>query len=435
MSGDAITELLAGTWRDPETGALIGVPVQSIVLADSLAGIEGELVGRLALGRRFAVVSDPATHEVLGARVESAIASLGAVESIRLPDRPHPDDQTAAKLRAATATVDALIAVGSGTINDLCKYAAAQDGKPYAVFGTAPSMNGYTSGNAAITVAGLKKSLPARAPAGVFLDLGVLAAAPTRMIHSGLGDSLCRPTAQADWLLSHLLRGTPYRAAPFALLAEDEAALLDGAAALSAGDLAAMRHLARTLVLSGLGMGIAGGSYPASQGEHLISHYVEMKGQPTPAESFHGEQIGVTTLTLARLQEHVLEQERPPLLRPTAIDADDILVHFGQQTGAACLREFRAKALSPAEADTLNDRLARDWPAVRRRIRDAGRPSAALARTLAAAGAPTRPADLGWPAEFYRTALLRARQIRNRYTFLDLAGDAGLLDSFVAAEG
>jgi glycerol-1-phosphate dehydrogenase [NAD(P)+] len=296
-------------------------------------------------------------------------------------------------------------------------------------------MNGYTSGNAAITVAGLKKSLPARAPAGVFLDLGVLAAAPARMIRSGLGDSLCRPTAQADWLLSHLLRGTAYREAPFALLAEDESALFDGAATLMAGDLTAMRRLARTLVLSGLGMGIAGGSYSASQGEHLISHYVEMVGAPGSKESFHGEQIGVTTLTLARLQERILARDEAPVLRPTAIDADDVLAHFGPETGAACLREFAAKALSPADADSLNERLALQWSTLRRRISDIHRSSTSLARTLAAAGAPTRPADLGWPAEFYRTALRRARQIRSRYTFLDLAGDAGLLESFAAGEG
>jgi len=434
MASDAISELLAGTWRDPETGMPVSVPVQSIVLAESLAGIETELVGRLALGRRFAVVSDPATHDVLGARVETAVASLGPIEPVRLPDRPHPDDATAAKLRTATAAADALIAVGSGTINDLCKYVAAQDGKPYAVFGTAPSMNGYTSGNAAITVAGLKKSLPARAPAGVFLDLGVLAAAPARMIRSGLGDSLCRPTAQADWLLSHLLRGTAYREAPFALLAEDESELFDGAAALMAGDLTAMRRLARTLVLSGLGMGIGGGSYSASQGEHLISHYVEMVGAPGSKESFHGEQIGVATLTLARLQERILARDAAPVMQPTAIDVDDILAHFGPETGTACLREFEAKALSPADADSLNARLARQWPVLRRRIGDIHRSSASLARTLAAAGAPTRPAELGWPSEFYRTALRRARQIRSRYTFLDLAGDAGLLDAFIAEE-
>src|SRR6185503_1006992 len=121
--------------------------------------------------------------------------------------------------------------------NDLCKYAAARDGKPYVVFATAPSMNGYTSMNAAITVDGHKKSLPAATPTGVFMDLEVMAAAPARMIRAGLGDSLCRPTAQADWLLSHHLMGTPYRNAPFAMLADDESTLFEAPDALVRGDL------------------------------------------------------------------------------------------------------------------------------------------------------------------------------------------------------
>jgi len=73
------------------------------------------------------------------------------------------------------------------------------------------------------------------------------------MIRAGLGDALCRSTAQADWLLSHHLLGTPYRISPFVLLAADEPALLDQPEALLRGDLGAMRSLARTLVLSGLG--------------------------------------------------------------------------------------------------------------------------------------------------------------------------------------
>jgi glycerol-1-phosphate dehydrogenase [NAD(P)+] len=381
----------------------------------------------------LAVVSDPVTHEALGARVERAAESVGQVIPIRLRDHPHADEMTVDRIRAATADTDALIAVGSGTINDLCKYAAFQDGKPYAVFGTAPSMNGYASANAAITVRRLKTSLAARPPAGVFLDLEVLAAAPPRMIRSGLGDSLCRPTAQADWLLSHLLRDTPYRAAPFALLADDEAPLFDSAAALMAGDLAAMRRLARALVLSGLGMCLSGGSYPASQGEHLISHYVEMMGGTYLPESFHGEQIGVTTLTMARLQERVLDAT--PVLQPTVVDAADLTAHFGPDTGAACAREMAAKALSPAAADALNDRLSRSWPAIRERIAAVHQAAANLQQTLAAAGAPTRPAELGWSTPFYRAAVMRARQIRSRYTFLDFAADAGLLEDFVAEEG
>jgi glycerol-1-phosphate dehydrogenase [NAD(P)+] len=433
MADDLIAQLLAGTWTDPDTGTPARIPVRAIVIADSLDGIAADLVGRLDLGRRLALVSDPATHAVLGARIEPALGTVAEVVPVRLPERPHADDATVARLCAATADVDALIAVGSGTINDLCKYAAFLDGKPYAVFGTAPSMNGYTSANAAITVGGLKKSLAARTPAGVFLDLGVLAAAPPRMIRSGLGDSLCRSTAQADWLLSHLLRGTAYRAAPFALLADDEAALFENADALMAGDLEAMRRLARTLVLSGLGMCLCNGSYPASQGEHLISHYAEMMGGPGLPESFHGEQIGVATLTMSRLQDRLLDSV--PVLRPTVVDAADIVGHFGAETGAACVREFGAKALAAADAARLNARLAETWPTIRDRIAEVRRPTERLEQALASAGAPRRPADLGWPIPFYRTAVTRARQIRNRYTFLDLAGDAGALEAFAAGEG
>jgi glycerol-1-phosphate dehydrogenase [NAD(P)+] len=433
MGGDPILQLLTGQWPDPETGQPLGVPVRSIVIAESLNGIEAALVARLDLGRRLAVVSDPVTHELLGARVERALESVGEVIPIRLRDHPHADEATVDRIRAATADADALVAVGSGTINDLCKYAAFRDGKPYAVFGTAPSMNGYTSANAAITVRRLKASLAAHPPAGVFLDLAVLAAAPPRMIRSGLGDSLCRPTAQADWLLSHILRDTPYRAAPFALLADDEAPLFDSAAALMAGNLDAMRRLARTLVLSGLGMCLAGGSYPASQGEHLISHYIEMMGGAYLPESFHGEQIGVTALTMARLQEHVLDAA--PIVRQATVDEADLIAHFGPEAGVACARELAAKAFSPTAVEALNDRLSRSWPAIRERLAAVGRSAAELQRTLAAAGAPTRPADLGWSAPFYRTAITRARQIRSRYTFIDLAADAGLLEDFVATEG
>jgi glycerol-1-phosphate dehydrogenase [NAD(P)+] len=318
-----LDQLLDGTLADPDGGPPLQVPTRSVAIASSLAGREQELVRGLDLGGRLVVVSDPTTREVLGARVEDALASIAEIQSLVLPDRPHADDAAAARLRAATAAADALIAVGSGTINDLCKYVAAGAGKPYAVFGTAPSMNGYTSVNAAITVAGHKKSLPAAAARGVFLDLQVLAAAPPRMIRAGLGDSLCRPTAQADWLLAHLLLGRPYREAPFALLAEDEAALFAEPAALLSGDLAAMARLARTLVLSGFGMTLCGGSYPASQGEHLISHYMEMMAPSLP-EAFHGEQIGVTTLAVARLYEALLDGP-PPRVAATALDRKSVV--------------------------------------------------------------------------------------------------------------
>ncbi len=421
---DPLEQLLAGGYRDPETGETLGAAARSVVIEDSLDGGEAELVSALDLGRRLALVADDDTYAALGQRVERALASRFTVQRVVLGRAPHADTDTLARLSAALdPALDAVVAVGSGTINDLCKLAALARGCPQLVFATAPSMNGYTSLSASITEGGLKRSVRAATPVAAFFDLRVLAAAPVRLIRAGLGDSICRPTAQADWLLAHLLLDRPYREAPFALLAGDEPALLAQPRALVSGDLAVMRCLVRTLVLSGFGMTIAGGSYPASQGEHLLSHYIEMMRPPELPAALHGEQTGVCALAMARLQDRILAQDTPPVLRPTAVRRDDVLRRFGPERGEACWQELEAKRIDAVRAAQLTDRLATSWPAIRDRIRGVALGYARMAEVLTAAGAPTEPRDLGWPDAQLDEAIGHAREIRNRYTVLDFALD------------
>ncbi len=421
---DPIALLLEGRYPDPETGALLGAESRSVVIEPSLDGAEAELVAALGLGPRLAVISDADTHAALGLRVERALGGRFAVQSLVLGRRPHADADTLARLgERVDPRADAIVAVGSGTLNDLSKLVALRRGRPQVVFATAPSMNGYTSLSASLTEGGLKRSLRAATPVGVFFDLGVLAAAPLRLIRAGLGDSACRPTAQADWLLSHLLLDRPYREAPFALLARDEAALLASAGALVSGDLEAMRHLVRTLVVSGFGMTLCGGSYPASQGEHLISHYVDAMGPADLPEAFHGEQTGVAAVAMAELQDRVLAREAPPVLRPTAVGRDDLVRRYGPERGEACWRELSGKVLDRARAGELNARLAARWGEIRDRIRGVTLGAARLREVLEAAGAPCSPAELGWPESLLGEALAHARELRDRYTFLDLAAD------------
>ena len=130
MVEDVIDRLIAGTHADPDGGPPLRVETRAVVIAKSLAGMEADIVRPLSLGRRLAVVSDVTTHAILGQRVERALMSLGEVSSIVLPEHPHPDDATVERVRAATSAADALVAVGSGTINELCKYASARDRKP-----------------------------------------------------------------------------------------------------------------------------------------------------------------------------------------------------------------------------------------------------------------------------------------------------------------
>lgn len=425
-TGDSLRDLLAGRYRDPETGQLLGVPVRSLVIEPSLRDREAELIAALDFGPRLAVIGDDDTFAALGDRVVRALRSRFTVQRVSLGRAPHADDATLERLLATVEPdLDAVVAVGSGTINDLCKLVAKTRGCPQAVFATAPSMNGYTSVSASITERGLKRSIRAETPRGVFFDLQVLASAPPRLIHAGLGDSLCRPTAQADWLLAHELLGQPYREAPFALLAADEQVLLAAPQALVRGDLEVMRSLARTLALSGFGMTLCGGSYPASQGEHLLCHYVDMLGLATTA-TFHGEQIGVATLAMARLQRQLLDAERPPPLAASTFSEESLRGHLGPALGASCWQEVRAKHFGAERAAELAERLAARWSVVRQRIAAVHRPAEQLAAALLATGAPTTPRELGWSPETFTTAVLRAREIRDRYTFLDLAADSGL---------
>ena len=430
MKPDIISALIDGALVDPDGDgkSLLRVPTRRVAIAGSLDGMEADLINQIECESPYAVVSDPRTHAVLGSRIERALESIGTVIAVRLGERPHADMQTADALAAQTSRAGALVAVGSGTINDLCKFTAARQHKPCAVFATAPSMNGYTSVNAAISEGGLKKSLAAVAPRGVFMDLEVLSAAPVRMIRSGLGDSICRPTAQADWLLSHLIHDSVYRTAPFDLLAEDEPGLLAEPEALLSGDLEAMARLARTLVLSGFGMTLCGGSHPASQGEHLISHYIEMMHPGSWEEAFHGEQIAVTTCVMARLQQQIIDGP-PPRLRPDPASEASLIAHFGRETGTACWQEFTAKRLNQDKADRINVKLEQSWPSICESIEAVTIAAGHIHGVLKRAGAPTSFADIGLDKAFFQSAVEHAREIRNRYTFLDLAADSGALDA------
>ena len=429
MNNDALSRLLAGQYRDPDTGAPVSVPTRRVVIRDTLAGSEDELIGELGFEGPLAVVSDHNTEQALGRRVKERLRRLGAVVAVVLPGAPlvRPDMATVERLLGETAGAGALVAVGAGSINDLCKYTAARSGRPYAVFATAPSMNGYTSVNASITVGGHKSTLPATGASGVFCDLEVMSAAPLRMIRAGLGDSLSRPTAQADWLLSHLLFGSEYRELPFTMQEDDEGRLLEDPERLVRRDLRAVESLVRLLHLSGFGMTLCGGSYPSSQGEHLISHYVDMLGSPDWPTALHGEHIAVTALTMARLQAAVLEREEVRV-SPCGVSERDLLARYGPVLGASFWAEFSRKRLDRERARLLNERLEGHWKGIRETIARILMAPARMAGILRAAGAPLRPEDLGWPREFYQRAVREAREIRNRYTFLDLAVDGGLID-------
>ena len=83
--GGVVNELIAGEWKHPGTGQRVSLDIRSIVIKETLDGMEGELVYPLHKNEKIAVVSDRYTFEVLGRRIGSALRSAGfAIEEIIL---------------------------------------------------------------------------------------------------------------------------------------------------------------------------------------------------------------------------------------------------------------------------------------------------------------------------------------------------------------
>ncbi|WP_375596774.1 iron-containing alcohol dehydrogenase [Algihabitans albus] len=432
---ELIDDFVAGRWISPLTGEPAPQPAtQAIAISESLDGSEADLVAALGIEGKLAVVADENTWDALGRRVATALGV--ADRAVVLGPRPHADLPSAEALKTKLEGVDHVVAVGSGTINDLCKYVTAQDGRSCSVFATAASMDGYTSSTASMALpSGLKISLPAHAPQGAFFDLEVIAAAPARMAAAGYGDCLCSSVARIDWWMSHRLLGTFFMEEPYLVAAQNDREMAARVEGIGRGEVEAVGYLVRALVLSGLGVALTKVSNHGSMGEHQISHYIDcFAGQRHPG-TLHGQQVGVASLTMARIQAELLQRDSPPALAPTRVDEADMARRMGPSIAAECAREYRKKALDAKATKAFNTRLAELWPALKAECQQIAVPVAQMKADLEAAGGATTAAQLDLDPAFYREAVRHAHEMRNRFSFADIACDAGLLDDLAAAEG
>jgi glycerol-1-phosphate dehydrogenase [NAD(P)+] len=90
--------------------------------------------------------------------------------------------------------------------------------------------------------------------------------------------------------------------------------------------------------------------------------------------------------------------------------------------------EIRAKAGDQAALRRQLQQLRSAWPQLRHELREQLIPFTTLKKMLHAAGAPTEPAQIGISRERLRESYWQAFFIRRRFTVLDLAVRAGVLD-------
>ena len=389
-----------------------------ILGAGATAGI-ADAVAKHLNAKRIFLLCDDNTWSAAGEQVQTLLANHYAVTVQSLGRQVRPSLSAASAVAEQIVDSDAVIAVGSGTINDIAKYAAAQAGKPYAVVATAATMNGYTSANASLEKDGHKQSFAARAPVFVLGDTTILNNAPKRLMHAGLGDTLCRTTVEADMLLSHHLLGTPYPRELFDKLRHHEPVLLAGSMNAPQGDTAFITTLFNALLDAGDAMTSYGSSAPASQGEHMIAHTLELKYGSELHGAMHGELIALTSITMSQFQHRALLST--PTLRALPYSSDNFERLFGRKHAAALCDAYKRKCLTVRQADEANTRLAGNWPDIWQEISQIMLPTTTLERAFIHSGIKTKPQQLGLDEERYRFATSYAHLTRDRFTFLDLA--------------
>lgn len=350
-----------------------------------------------------------------------------------LESHPHADDATAARVTAASLGCTGIVAIGSGTINDLAKKAAAAHGVGFVIVGTASSMNGYASAIAAILSNGLKTTQPAAPARAIVLDTGILGAAPPALTRAGLGDLLSKPVSDTDWWLADQLEGSGYSALPGAIVDHAVQAASDAAGGLMSGDAKAHTALGTALTLSGVAMVVAGSSSPASGGEHLLSHLWDMEALVKGDETrLHGAQVGVTSCITAAIYQRLLALESPDFAEPRPWAEEEARIRAAHGALADVVVP-QAKAKHARAGDRLTT-LRERWPAIREGLKARALPTSAdLRAILSACAAPSTLAALGADRDDTARILNIARDIRDRVTVLDVAYAVGILPGSAAA--
>lgn len=389
------------------------------------------------LGRKHPfLICDAMTYQIAGERCMEILKAAGVEGAIHTLTHTEFDEATLGELVIhKPLDCDIAVAVGTGAINDMTRYFSFKLGIPFMTVATAAPMDGFASSVAALQVNNLKTTFDAQTPLAIIGDTEILKGAPYKMIAAGLGDLLGKSTCLCDWKLAHLITGEHICGRIVELVENCVGNVLEDAPRAKDRDPQVLGNIMEGLVLSGVAMSLYGNSRPASGCEHHMSHYWEtifgQRGQrPVP----HGTQVGVGTVLILKAVEAFLARGVDfSAARAAATQYDPAAWEAAMETAygpaAPGVIEMEQKARKNETSGRLAriDAMERNWPAIEALLR--GLPSSDyVAELLKGLGSPSLPAEIGVDNALLKDTFLYCKEIRARYTILQMLWDLGVLE-------
>jgi glycerol-1-phosphate dehydrogenase [NAD(P)+] len=407
-----------------------------VVIEENAIQILPAVLHDLSETEKVLLIADNNTYRIMGARVKQSLISAGfIVQEIILQSNGQlvPDEKALGEiLIKMESDIGVLVSVGSGSITDLTRYISYKFGKSFVAVATAPSMDGYASSVAPLTINGFKQTLTAVPPNAIFAEPAILAAAPKEMILAGFGDLLGKYTSLADWQLSQIINQEKY--------SDEIAAMVRSAVDKTVvhfdnpiTDQNLIKNLTEALIISGEAILQWGNSRPASGAEHHMAHFWEMQDALLGRKNhLHGTKVGIAVILVAEVYhqlfkldieevKQLIDESKPEteleynqrIKRVYGVLADDIL---------ADLKGYYLDLEKRADRQRM---ILKNWESLQAWVNQYVPSGEKIREFMVRAGAPVDAEQIDVDAEMLHMALENAKEVRTRYTVFRLAEDIG----------
>ena len=413
--------------------------VQKIYLGSDAIDVLVATVQEMGFSHLF-VVADLNTWKAAGEAVDAAICEAGIdCAHIVLPyDEPIPDEHVVGEIFCAMPqATDLIVCVGTGTLNDTCKFISYRAKIDYIVFASAPSMDGWVSIGAPLIINHMKVTVDTHGPLAVFADPAVLAASPAKMINAGVGDVLGKYTALLDWRISRIINGEYVCDQTVDRVRKALDLVSSNAEAIAGRDPEAVLTVMEGLLLTGIAMAWVGNSRPASGCEHHMSHVMEMRLQIDGKKAvLHGAKVGINLIYCLEMYRMLAEEDidwEAARAREFDKDAWTAFTRRVYKIAAPEIEalEDRCHKYDIAARNARLDALEREWPRIVQMIRDELPSPDEIRRIYAVLGAPAKPSDVGIDTQLFCDSIIAGRDVRSRWTMLQLLWDLGVDEEYV----
>ncbi len=258
----------------------------------------GEVCRTLTSTRRVVLISDKSVLRIVGNDAIASIKDSKIEVELLLIKRATKESVEKACQVIRKQKAGLVVGCGGGSVIDVAKLSSARKRQPFISVPTVASHDGLSSPRASIKQGETSVSIDGQSPIAIVADTRVVAQAPFRFTAAGCGDLISNIVAVRDWKLAHTLGYEYYGEYAASLSLMSAQIIMERAQTIKPNDEQGARVVLEALIASGIAMGIAGSSRPASGSGHKFSHALD---RIAPKPALHGEQTGVGAIMMAYL--------------------------------------------------------------------------------------------------------------------------------------